>query len=71
MCKLARSWCSDEITHFSSVPSLQDLISQFFINGFEVDFGEHDLRMSCSWGYCMQCIWAINVERSWVSNSYW
>ena len=37
------------IINLPSIPSLPNLISQFIINqqGFDVDFGEHGLRMTC------------------------
>jgi len=36
------------IINFASIPSLPNLISQFLIKGFYVDFGEHGLRVACS-----------------------
>ncbi len=35
------------LTNLPNIPSLPYLISQFLINGFDVDFGEHGLRMGC------------------------
>ncbi len=40
------------IAYLTSAPHLPNLISQFLIDqqGFDVDFGEHGLRMGCLWG---------------------
>ena len=44
------------IINLPPIPSLPNLISQFLINqqGFDVDLGEHGLRMACSWAYFMR-----------------
>ena len=44
------------------IPSLPNLISQFLIKGFDVDFGEHGLRMACSWTYFMWQVWIVCAE---------
>jgi len=50
-----------DITIGSQIPNL---ISQFLINqqGFDVDFGEHGLRMAGSWAYCTWQTWANCAE---------
>jgi len=47
--------CSRKIAELPTTPSRPNLISQFLIDqqGFDVDFGEHVLRMACSYVYCM------------------
>jgi len=32
------------------------------IKGFDVDFGEHGLRVAWSWAYCLRRMWAICAE---------
>ena len=51
-----------ELTLSSSAQ--QELISQFLINeqGFDVDFGEHGLRMAAQFAYCEWQISAICAE---------
>ena len=43
------------IVCFVSIPSLPNLISQFLIHqqSFDVDLGEHGLRVARSWTYCL------------------
>ena len=35
------------VINLHHIPSLPNLISQFLSKGFDVDFGEHGLRMAC------------------------
>ena len=46
------------IINLPFIPNFPNLIHQFLINqqGFDVDFGEHGLKMACSLAYRMRRI---------------
>ena len=58
------SYADSFIVGFTTIPRLPNLISQILIKekGFDVDFGEHGLRMACSSGIFSLYLWAKAAE---------